>query len=159
MKKLILILLLLISLIGCGAGSSPVKEIQKCKYNTYTVYYVDGSTFDLNTGLDAVLYAATINEIFYTEDPSIYTNSRKNFEKLMADVRKKLTNDKYYKWEIKDIGGVETLEVTTVDSYKKNFFLNASVGKDAEGKLRIHPKGISFDFMGELTSFKELAIK
>lgn len=77
----------------------------------------------------------------------------------MADVRKKLTNDKYYKWEIIDIGGVKTLEVTTVDSYKKNFFLNATVATDDKGKLGIHPKGISFDLMEELTSFKELAIK
>lgn len=60
MKKLLLVLLLIFTVIGCGKDNT-VTKVQKFQFDKpYVVSYIDGSTFDINTGLDAVAYVAAL---------------------------------------------------------------------------------------------------
>lgn len=149
MKKLILALLLTLTVIGCGgtSESKTIKAVQNFKFDKpYEVNYIDGSTFDIETGLDAVAYVAALNEVIYVENPEKYINSNKEFAKLYKETKKTILDPKKYTWTYNE--DFSTLEIISTEDYNRNFWMNITVGKD-NNKVRIHPKGIGFDFYGE----------
>lgn len=159
MKKLILALLLTLTVIGCGGTpeSKTIKAVQNFKFDKpYEVNYIDGSTFDIETGLDAVAYIAAINEAMYTDDPQTTIQSRKLFSQVLEKSKKNILDTTKYTWTY--IEDMKVIEIVSTEKYNRNFWMHISVGL-YDGKVKIHPKGMSFEFFGEFINLSDLKSK
>lgn len=155
MKKLVLIFILIVSIFVTGCGKDKIiTQVQKFQFEpTYTVGAMDGSTFDLKTGLDSVAYIAAINEAMYTDDPQATIQSRKLFIKVMENTKKALLDSNKYTWAYME--DMKVVEIVSTEKYNRNFWMHISVGL-YDGKVKIHPKGMSFEFFGEFINLSDL---